>query len=392
MPRSTRCYCKSLNPIFLLAIVLLAGASGICAAQSSAYLTYVGTYTDHGDSKGIYGYRFDSKTGKLTSLGLEAETDNPTFLALNPERGLLYAANEIVTFNGQPTGSVSAFAIDSATGKLSLINQVSSKSPGPAYISLDRTEKFVLTANYPVGSVTVFPVLDNGGVGEASAFVQHTGSSVNTDRQTGPHGHAIELSPDNRFALAADLGTDQILIYPFDQSNGTLGPAHIHKIAPGSGPRHLIFSADGKFVYLISEMAATVTFFSYDATGGNLTDLQTISTLPKHFSGKNTSAEIRLSASGQFLYASNRGPDNIAVFKVNKSKGTLTTVAFVPTGGKTPRNFTIDPSGTWLLAANQGSDNIVVFRIDHKTGWLNPTKETVQISAPVCVTFDVPMP
>jgi 6-phosphogluconolactonase len=390
MPRYFRINRTITGRLHLLLIVFLAALSGICTAQSSTtskYLAYVGTYTDHG-SKGIYAYHFDSKTGRLTSIGLAAETDNPTFLALDPRRKFLYAANEIPTYNGQPTGAVSAFAIDPKTGQLSLLNQISSHSPGPAYITVDRTGKYVLIANYPAGSVAVFPILENGSLGEASAFVQHTGSSVNLDRQSGPHAHAIELSPDNRFALAADLGIDQLLVYPFDQSTGKVGEARVHKIEPGSGPRHLRFSPDGKFVYLISEMRSAITVFSYDAANGDLSDLQTISTLPKDFSGKSTAAEIQVSSSGKFLYASNRGDDSIAVFAIDQSRGTLTLVEHVSTQGKTPRHFTLDPSGSWLLAANQNSGNIVIFRVNNRTGRLSPNGEIVEVPSPVCIMFD----
>ncbi len=377
--------------IFALLMTAISAISGAQSGESSGAPVYVGTYTDHG-SKGIYGYRFDPKAGTLAALGLEAETDSPSFLVLDSSRRFLYAANETDTFHGQPTGGVSAFAIDARTGKLTSINQVSSRSAGPAYITLDRSGKYVLTANYPVGSVGAFPVLENGTVGEASAFVQHGGSSINPDRQTGPHAHAIELSPDNRFALVPDLGTDQIIIYPFDQSKGTLGPARFHKIAAGSGPRHLVFSANGKFVYLLSEMAGRVTVFSYEAASGNLSDLQTISALPKNYAGKNSSAEIRIGKSGKFLYASNRGPDNIAVFATDKAKGTLTFVETVASGGKTPRNFTIDPSGRWLLAANQDSGNIVIFKVNPKTGRLTNTAKTVEVPSPVCIVFGAPAP
>src|ERR1700680_1456810 len=389
MTRHVRIEGKIVDSFYLL-LIFLAIASGICAAQPAAGkedLVYVGTYTDHG-SKGIYSYRFDSKTGHLTEIGLVAETENPTFLALDVHQRFLYAANEIPKYNGQATGAVSAFAIDSGTGKLSLLNQLSSRSPGPAYISVDRTGKYVLTANYPLGSVTLFPILDNGGLGDPSAFVQHKGSSVNADRQAGPHAHAIELSPDNRFALVADLGIDQVLVYPFDQSTGRLGEPHTTKIDPGSGPRHLRFSPNGKFVYLINEMLSNVTVFSYDAANGDLSKVQTISTLPKDFAGKSSAAEVQIHPSGKFLYASNRGHDSIAVFAIDDSKGTLTPIENVPTQGKTPRNFALDPSGSWLLDANQDSNNIVVFRIDQKTGRLKPAGENFSLASPVCITFD----
>jgi 6-phosphogluconolactonase len=365
----------------------------VCSAQAPSAktdLVYVGTYTGHG-SRGIYGYRFNPTTGMLTPLGLVAETENPAFLAVDPLHKFLYAANEVDHYKDKPTGAVSAFAIDPTPGKLSPLNEVSAHDPGPAYVTVDHSGKFVLIANYPLGSVAVFPILPDGGLRDASAFVRHRGSSVNPQRQAGPHAHAIELSPDNRFALAADLGLDQILVYPFDASKGTLGEPQIVKIAPGSGPRHLAFSPSGKFVYLVGEMLSTVTVFSYQGVDGTLSQLQTVSILPEGFSGKSTAAEIQIHPSGKFLYASNRGSDSIAVFAVNRDKGTLTAIEHDSTHGKTPRNFAIDPTGSWLLAANQDSNNIVIFRIDAETGQLTPSGTVQDLSAPVCVEF-VPQP
>jgi len=356
-------------------------------ATPQKYLVYVGTYTDHG-SKGIYAYRFDSSTGKLNSLGLAAESTAPSFLAADSGGKFLYAVNESSNYNGEKTGAVSAFAIRSESGKLSLLNQLSSRGQDPAHIALDRTGKYALVGNYTSGSVAVFPVLKDGRLGEASAFVQHKGHSVNAERQEGPHAHAIALSPDNRFALVADLGLDQLLVYRFDAAKGTLGAdPQIVKAAPGAGPRHLVFGANGRFLYVINEMQSTIVTYSYDADSGALHELQTVSTLPKNFSGKNTTAEIAIEPAGKFLFGSNRGDDSIAVFAIDSHAGTLTYVETDPSGGKTPRNFSIDPTGSWLLAANQDSNNVVVFRIDHKTGHLTATGDTFTVSSPVCVTF-----
>jgi 6-phosphogluconolactonase len=376
---------------FLLLLLLLLTFSCLAIAASTAgakSFVYVGTYTDKG-SKGIYSYQFDPATGGLTSLGLIAETPNPTFLALDPTHKFLYAVNEISSYNGKPAGEVSAFAVGSA-GRLSPLNQVSARDEGPAHITVDRTGKYVLIANYPRGSITVFPVLKDGSLGEASAFVQHKGSSVNPKRQSGPHGHAVVMSPDDRFVLVADLGLDQVLVYPFDAAKGTLGQPNIARVKPGSGPRHLVFASTGKFVYLVNEMFSNITVFSYDAASGALAELQTVSMLSKGFTGQSTAAEIALHPSGKFLYASNRGEDSIAVFAVDVVRGTLTSVENVPTQGKEPRNFAIDPSGLWLLAANQGSNNIVTFRIDPKTGRLTPAGPVVEVASPVCIQFDAP--
>ncbi len=372
--------------LFLIALAscVLASATGLAQQE---YLLYVGTYTDHG-SKGIYAYRFDSSTGKLTSLGLAAETAEPSFLAVGSSGRFLYSANEIANYDGQATGAVSAFAIQPETGKLSLLNQVSSRGEAPAHLTLDRTGKYALVSNYTTGSVAVFPVLKDGRLGEASAFVQHKGSSVNPQRQRGPHAHAIALSPDNRFAVVADLGLDQLLIYSFDAAKGTLGAKpQIVRASAGAGPRHLVFSPDGRFLYVINELQSTVVAYSYNAAGGGLHELQTTSTLSKDSHGNNTAAEIDIDPSGKFLFASNRGDDGITVFAIDSHAGTLTQVETDPTGGKTPRSFAIDPTGSWLLAANQDSDNIAVFHIDHKNRHLTTTGEVQQVPSPTCLKF-----
>ncbi len=373
--------------LFLLLVAAL--LTGICPAQTATAgksLVYVGTYTDHG-SLGIYGYSFDPATGQLTSLGLAAESAEPSFLTVNPSRKFLYTANEVLNYKEQSTGAVSAFAIDWQTGKLSLLDEVSAGDEGPAHVTMDRTGKYVLVANYTRGSVAVLPVLPDGRLGEASAFVQHKGSSVNPERQQGPHAHAIGMSPDNRFAIVADLGLDELIVYPFDAAKGSLGDPHVVKIAPGSGPRHLTFDPRGRFLYLISELRSTVTVFSYEAASGSLRQLQTISTLPKGFAGESAAAEIQVHPSGKFLYASNRGHDSIAVFAIDQAKGALTSIDFVSTRGKTPRNFALDFAGTWLLVANQNSNEVVSFRVDAKTGRLTAADQTVAVSSPVCVQF-----
>jgi 6-phosphogluconolactonase len=357
-------------------------------AAKTEYFVYVGTYTGP-KSKGIYAYRFDAATGGLISLGLVAETVNPSFLAIHPNRRFVYAANEIGNYQGQNSGAVSAFAIERRTGKLTFLNTVASRGADPCYLVVDKTGKNLLVANYSGGNVAMFRVLKDGRLGEASAFVQHVGSSVNPARQKEPHAHSINLSPDNRFAIAADLGLDQLLVYRFDPAKGSLSantPAFA-KVNPGAGPRHFAFHPSGRFAYVINEMQSTVSAFAYDAAGGVLRELQTISTLPKDFSGENDTAEVQVHPSGKFLYGSNRGHDSIAVFAIDAAQGTLTPIERVPTQGKMPRNFGIDPTGSYLLAANQGSDNLVVFRIDPQTGRLTPTGQVLEVASPVCVKF-----
>ncbi|HUO35543.1 MAG TPA: lactonase family protein [Candidatus Acidoferrum sp.] len=366
--------------------ILLAAALCARAAGGEKYLIYIGTYTDHG-SQGIYAYGFNSDSGGLTSLGLAAATPQPSFLVTTRDHRFLYAINELDKFDGQSAGAVSAFSIDVSSGKLTLLNQVSSRGPGPAFITLDKTQRYILVANYGGGSVAVFARRPDGGIGDLTAFVRHSGSSVNPERQEAPHAHCIAMSPDNRYAAVADLGLDQILVYPFDQKHGALGQARINHTDPGVGPRHLTFSSNGKFLYVINELASTVVVNSFDKHFGSLTPLQSISTLPANFKGTNTDAEIALDPSGKFLYASNRGDDSITVFAVKPRKGTLSVVQTVATGGKTPRNFAIDPTGQWLLAANQNSNTVYTFRIDTRTGRLTASGNPIEVFSPSMVDF-----
>jgi 6-phosphogluconolactonase len=351
-------------------------------------IVYVGTYTRQ-KSKGIYAYRFKPDTGSVTPIGLVAETVNPSFLAIHPNRRFLYAVNEVNNYEGQSAGSVSSFSLDPKSGQARFLNKVSSRGADPCHISVDQTGRWLLVANYSGGSVATIPIKEDGSLGEASTFVQHTGSSVNPQRQRGPHAHSVNFSPDNRFAIASDLGLDQVLVYRFDATQGTLKPNDppFAKVKPGAGPRHFAFHPSGRFGYEINEIGSTVTAFTYQRERGILEEMQTISTLPKDFSGNNSTAEIEVHPNGRFLYGSNRGHDSIAVFAIDSGKGTLTPLEQVPTQGKTPRNFAIDPTGTHLFAANQGSDNIVVFRIDQKTGKPSPTGNLIEVPSPVCVVF-----
>jgi 6-phosphogluconolactonase len=357
-------------------------------SSKSEYLVFFGS-NNASRSKGIYVSRLDASTGKLTAPELAAETALPSFLAIHPNGRFLYAVNETGNFQGERTGSVSAFAIDRGTGKLTLLNQVASRGAGPAHLVVDKVGKNVLVANYGGGSVAVLPVKEDGSLAEASSMVQHTGSGPNPRRQQGPHAHSVNLSPDNRFAMVADLGLDSVFVYRFDPVKGSLeaNDPPFAKVAPGAGPRHFAFHPKGRFAYVINEMASTVTAFGYDPARGVLKELETITTLPKVFTGNSTAAEVQVHPGGKFLYGSNRGHDSIAVFSIDARQGTLTSVEIVPTQGKTPRNFGIDPTGSYLLAANQDTNSVVVFRIDLKTGRLTPTSQTLEVGAPVCVKF-----
>ena len=371
-------------------LLLLASARGAEKAPKGEYIAYVGTYTEK-TSKGIYAFQFDAATGKLSPLGLAAETTTPSFLAVHPNHRFLYSVNEVNNFNGQKSGAVSAFSIDLKTSKLTFLNQVSSHGTGPCHLSLDKTGKNVLVANYDGGSVAVFPVDADGRLREASAAIQHKGSSVNKERQEGPHAHCIFTSPDNRFALAADLGLDKILVYRFDPTHGTLTPNNpaFGKAPPGAGPRHFAFHPNGRYVYVINEIQCTLSTFAYDAAHGALRLKDTVSTLAKGTTVTNddSTAEIEVHPSGKFVYGSNRGHDSIAVFSVDPAEGTLTQVEFVSTMGKTPRGFGIDPTGSFLIAANQDSDSLVVFRINPDNGRLTPTGQKLEAYTPVSVEF-----
>lgn len=361
------------------------------AKRDGEVLVYVGTYTT-GKSEGIYLYRLNLASGELKQVGTTRGVVNPSFLALAPSRRYLYAVNEVGDFAGKKSGAVSAFAIDQRTGALRLLNQQASLGADPCYVDVAADGRFVLIANYTGGNVTVFPVQRDGSLGEATDMKQAQGSSVNPERQQGPHAHCIVLDPPNRFAYSCDLGTDKIMIFRFDSSNGKLLPAEPPwlQVAPGAGPRHLAFHPGGKYFFVLSELRSTVTAFTRDPEKGSLHELQTLNTLPKDFTGTSWSADIHVSLDGRFLYCSNRGHDSIAIFAIDARNGALTTVGHGPTRGMTPRNFAIDPTGEFLLVANQQSDNIVVFRLDQKTGRLNWTGQEVQVPAPVCLKFTAP--
>ena len=351
-------------------------------------LVYVGTYTSRG-SEGIYAYRYDPLTGDLSPLGVVAHTENPTFLAISPNKKYLYAANEVAEIDGQPGGAVSAFSIDPDTGALTFLNRQPSCGKGPCHVTVDKTCQYVLVANYSSGSASILPIQEDGRLGEASDFVQHEGFGPNERRQQGPHAHSVTLSPDNRFAFVADLGLDKIMIYQLDLAEGKLRPNDPPwaETYPGAGPRHFVFHPSTKYAYIINEMGSSVTAFAYDAARGALSELQTLSTLPDSFGGRNTCADIHVSASGRFLYGSNRGHHSIAIMSIDPHTGRLTPIGHESTRGKTPRNFGLDPSGAFLLAANQDTNNIFAFQVNQETGELTQTGDDTKVPAPVCVIW-----
>ena len=387
---------KTQLSITLLLITTFAASLSVVAAGTAAappaapdFFVYIGTYTGP-QSQGIYVYKFSTATGHLTPLGLAGQSDRPSFVTIHPNHRYLYAVNEINQFGGQRSGSVSSFSIDRATGKLTALNVVPSGDPGACHLIVDHTGKYLLVANYNVASVAVFPILADGSLSKATAFLPQTGHSIDPKRQRSAHAHSIYVSPDNRFAVSPDLGTDQVFVYRFDAGNGTLTPNEppFATVPAGVGPRHFAWGADGKFGYVIEEMGSSITAFSYDPEPGVLHPVQTLSTLPPDFKGVDNSAEIYVHPNGKFLYGTNRGSDTIAVFAIDPVKGTLKPIQYESSGGKTPRGFGIDPTGQYLIAGNMDSNNLLVFRIDRKTGRLTPTGQQEELYEPVCVMFE----
>jgi 6-phosphogluconolactonase len=306
----------------------------------------------------------------------------------------LYGVNEISDLDGKPTGGVSGFAIDRSTFKLTPLNNRPSGGAGPCHLVCDQSGHCVLVANYGGGSVASFPLDRDGRLGAASSVIQHQGHSVNPRRQEGPHAHSIDVDPGNRFAVAADLGLDKVLVYRLDPATARLAandPPSV-SVAPGSGPRHFAFHPSGKFAYVINELSCTVTTFDYDASAGRLTPIETISTLPQGepLKSKYSAAEVQVHPSGKFVYGSNRGHNTITLFAVDDAAGTLRWVDNTSTRGKTPSGFGIDPTGNYLLAGNQDSDSVVTFRIDQQTGRLSTVGEPLAIGSPACVQFVAP--
>jgi 6-phosphogluconolactonase len=371
----------------LVAVVAVAGAvSAAGKSASGKYTVFVGTYTSKG-SKGIYSFPFDVKTAHAGEPILAAASEAPSFVAASPNHRFLYACNEIDKFQGKSAGSVTGFAIEPG-GKLKQLNVETSGGPGPCWVTVDPTGKNVLVANYGGGSIEVIPIGADGKLEAPSTFIQHHGTGPDKARQEGPHAHSFYTSPDNRFALAADLGLDKVMVYKFDAKTGKLTPnkPEAGMVPPGSGPRHMAFHPDGKHVFVINEMKSSLTSFNYDAKAGALTPIETLSTLPHPVAG-NSCAEIAVHPSGKWVYGSNRGHNSIAIFGFDAKTGKLKAEGHQSTGGKTPRSFAIDPSGQVLIAANQDTDNITIFRIDQATGKLKPTGQSLKVSMPVSLEF-----
>lgn len=352
----------------------------LSASAMTSHLIFLGTYTRNG-SRGIYAVRLDAATGALSAPTLAAEVANPPWLVFSPDKKFLYTVSET-------TAQAVGFAVDAANAKLTPLPAAPSPTARPpSHLAVDATGRTLLAANYADGYVESMLIRADGTLG-APVKILHTGASVHP-RQTQSHAHSVTLSPDNRFVIVCDLGLDKIFTYALDPATAQLTPANPPWVttAPGAGPRHFKFGADGKHAYALSEINNTVAAYDYDATRGALTPRQTLPTLPADFKGETTSAEVRVHPNGKFLYSSNRGHDSLAVFAIATTTGLLTPIEIVPSGGKVPRNFAFSPDGTWLVCAHQDSNNLTVFRVDPATGRLTRTASTANVPAAVCVLF-----
>lgn len=341
---------------------------------------FVGTYTS-GRSEGIYVYRMDQSSGSLQRVSA-INSENPSFLALAPSKRFLYAVNETAT------GAVSAFKIDPTSHELTFLNQQPSEGADPCHLMVDSHRKCVLVANYTGGNVAVLPIQPDGSLSASTDVEQHQGTGPR-QQQKGPHAHCIKLDRANRYAYAADLGSDKIMIYRFLRAGAQLEPAPqpFAALHPGAGPRHLTLHPNSRYLYVINELDSSITTFRCNPVTGTLTAFESVSTLPRDFTGTSYCADIHVSRSGRFLYGSNRGHNSIVVFAIDPRNSRLNLVEHVSTEGKWPRNFTIDPSGRFLLVANQHTDNVVTYHINPQTGRLTPTGHTAEIPVPVCLQF-----
>ena len=366
---------------------LFLGLAALGSARDHTAL--LGTYTDAG-SRDIYAVRLDGETGALSTPELAAELSNPEFLALHPDGRTLYALTRKTGADGKTTGGVAAFALEGNPRRLTPLNTEVTGRGQLCHVAVDATGRLVMVASYGDPYVASFPLAADGRVGPVASVLGQSGPlGPQKDRQNGPHPHSVTVSPDNRFAFVADLGTDRVFTYALNPGDGTVAPHEpaFTALAPGAGPRHTKFSPDGRHFYILNELACSVTAARYDAARGTLEPFMTVPTLPEGFSGPNTCSEIRVHPSGRFVYAANRGHDSIAVFARDPETGALAPIEVVPTGGVRPRNFALTPDGAWLLAAHQDTHNLTVFRVDPATGRLGATPHTARVPRAVCVLF-----
>jgi 6-phosphogluconolactonase len=352
-------------------------------AKAADYWVIFGTHVQ-GAGKGLSIAHFDTDTGKLTVPTFALQTPAPAFFVISPDSLHLYSCNSI-----NPAGAVSAYAIDAAKGSITLLNTQPTGGGDPSYVSLDAAGRHALVANYQGGNIAVFAIKPDGSLGDRTAFIQHTGHSVNPTRQTHAYAHSIRLDAANRFAVVCDLGLDKVFVYRYDKDAGTLTPNDppFTAVAPGTGPRHMAFHPSGRWLYVVTEIGSTIIQFNWDADKGILTPAQTISALPADFKAVSTAAEIAVHPNGKFLYVTNRGRDSIAVFSIDQQTGNLTPIQDISSAGKTPRNFALDPTGRWLLVTNHGSNNAVVFKLDPATGLLTQSGDPVPVPYPFCERF-----
>jgi len=368
--------------MLLCAGLFLAGG----ARAAERHIAYIGTYTN-GDSKGVYGLAVNDD-GAVRALGIMAEVPNPSFVATDDRHRFLYALSE-KTAPAEPAGMLSSYAIDPRTGALRFLNRVSAHGAVTGHLAVDHSGRWLIAANYGSGSVAVFALNADGSIGDMCDFHRHAGASVDPKRQMGPHPHEAVVSADNRFVFIPDLGLDKVFVYRLDAETGKLTPNDPAFAAtePGFGPRHMLFDRRERFAYVLGEMGSKVTVMAFDKAAGRLTPVQTITTLPRDFSGENNSAELALSGDGRFLYASNRGHDSVAGFAIDPDSGGLTTIGIVATGGQIPRSIALTPDGGTLLAANQNSSSITLLHRDAKSGVLLKTGQPISVPSPVCLMF-----
>lgn len=383
-PRVSRA--RSFLVCLVLGLLVTVGLGGCGGGDTTASGPRVYVGTGSGDpAEGIHTFRFDSTAGTLTQIQPVTPLLNPTYLALDREGTHLYSVRETTD-----SATVHAFDVDGSTGALSPINAVPAEGGAPCYISVDRTGQWVFVANYVGGNVAVFPRRDDGGLGPATQVLQHSGSGADPDRQAGPHAHYVRADPLNRYVLVADLGIDQVRVYPFDADTGRLNPVNARSVStpPGTGPRHLAFHPSGDYVYLVGELSGTVTVYEYDAAAGRMSAVQTVSTVPEDFDGAARSADIHVHPSGRFLYASNRGDANdVVAYRIDEATGRLTEVDRQAASVSWPRNFALSPAGEFLLVANRRADSLTIFRVDPSTGALTNTGASVSVPEPTKVEF-----
>lgn len=378
--------------LFILAAVVLGVAMATSVVRADVkvadkYWVFIGTGGGK-LAKGIYRSEFDTTTGSLSKPELAAEAANPNFVAIHPNGKFLYAVANIKV-NGKSQGGVIGYSLDPKTGALTKLNEQPSGGAGPCHVSVDRAGKNVLIACYSGGSINAFPIGEDGKLKEATGFVQHKGKGAEPKRQDSPHAHSINLSKDNRFAIVADLGLDQLLVYKLDVDKGTLTPNDppYTATAPSAGPRHFAFHPTADLAFVINELNSTLSSMSYDPAKGTFKTLATVSTLPKDFKGNNSTAEVVVHPNGKFVYGSNRGHNSIAAFKLDEKTGELSLIGHATQDIKTPRNFNIDPSGRYALVGSQDGNSVAVFKIDPSTGELKPTGNKVEVGTPICIRF-----